>query len=86
MTEVAKPKSLIDELRAQGYIAAPCPFCKEVCVWAISAKLGRKIPLSPRIPVYTVIKSKDREAQAVRNELNFASHYLECAKKEEWKK
>ena len=85
MTEpAAKPKTRAEELAAQGYKIAPCKGCQQPVLWA-QLEGGKWIPLSTRIPVYTPVTCRG-EWFAVRNLMNFASHFVDCPNREIFKK
>ncbi len=77
-------KTKAELLAEAGYSVAPCKGCGVPVVWAIGPS-GSKIPLSARIPVYTVVKIKS-EDHAIPNGLSFGSHFIDCPKRELFKK
>lgn len=53
-----------------------CKGCGKEIVWAVTAE-GRKIPLDPRPPVYSLIDTP-RGKEAVRTTLAMVSHFSTC--------
>jgi hypothetical protein len=59
-----------------------CKGCGKEILWGETAE-GRKVPLDPRVPVYSVIDTQDRvhggkKTEIVRTSLAYAGHLPMC--------